>query len=62
MHKGGLARHFRRDKTIALVEDRFYWPSLKKDVPRIVAQCRTCQLAKAKKQKHWFIYSFTYSS
>ena len=28
MHAGGLAGHF----TIALVEDRFYWPSLKRDV------------------------------
>ena len=45
-----VAGHFGRDKTIALVEDRFYWPSLKKDVSRIVAQCKTCQLAKAKKQ------------
>ena len=50
MHAGGLARHFGRDKTIVLVEDRFYWPSLKKDVARIVAQCRTCQLVMAKKQ------------
>ena len=33
-----------------MVEDGFYWPSLKRDVARIVAQCRTCQLAKAKKQ------------
>ena len=46
----GLARHFRRDKTIALIGDRFYYPSLKKDVARIVAQCKTCQLPKAKKQ------------
>ena len=50
MDAGSLAGHFGRDKTIALVEDRFYWPSLKKDVARIVAQCRTCQLAKDKKQ------------
>ena len=50
MHEGGLARHFGMDKTIALVEDRFYWPSLKNDVARIVAQCKTCQLTKAKKQ------------
>ena len=42
MHAGCLAGHFGRDKTIALVEDRFYWPSLKKDVAWIVAQCRTC--------------------
>ena len=38
MHAGGLVGNFWRDKTIALVEDRFYWPSLKKDVARIVAQ------------------------
>ena len=50
MHADGLAGHFERDKTIALVEDRFYWPSLKRDVARIVAQCRTWQIAKAKKQ------------
>ena len=45
MHVSGLAGHFRRDKTIALVEDRFYWPSFQNDVSRIVAQCRTRQLA-----------------
>ena len=50
MHVGGLAGHLGRDKTIALVEDRFYWPSLKRDVARIVSQCRTCHLAKATKQ------------
>ena len=50
MHASDIAGHFGRDKTIALVEDIFYWPSLKKDVAMIVAQYRTCQLAKAKKQ------------
>lgn len=34
LHAWGLARHFGRDKTIALVADRFYWPPLKKDVAR----------------------------
>ena len=50
MQVGGLVGHFGSDKTITLVEDRFYWPFLKKNVARIVAQCRICQLAKVKKQ------------
>src|SRR5262249_46567285 len=50
MHAGGLAGHFGRNKTIELVEYRFYWPSLKRDVAKIVAQCRTCAMAKQRKQ------------
>ena len=45
MHADGLGGHFGRDRTIAMVKDRFYWPYLKKDVARIVAQCKPCQLA-----------------
>ena len=29
---------------------QFYWPGLKKGVAKIVGQCRTCQLAKYRKQ------------
>ncbi|MGV7953776.1 integrase zinc binding domain-containing protein, partial [Mycobacterium kansasii] len=39
LHSGGIAGHFGRDKTIALVEDRFYWPSLKRDVAKVLGQC-----------------------
>jgi len=41
MHAVGLAGHLGKDRTIALVADRFYWPSLKRDVHRIVSQCLT---------------------
>lgn len=34
MHVGGMTSHFGRDKTIALVEDRFYWPNLKEVWPK----------------------------
>ena len=47
IHAGGLAG---QNKTIGAVEHRFYWPSLKKDVAKIVSQCHTCQLAKQQKQ------------
>ncbi|XP_022852741.1 uncharacterized protein LOC111374317 [Olea europaea var. sylvestris] len=50
VHAGGLAGHFGRDKTIEEVERQFYWPSLKRDVAKIVSICNTCQLAKQKKQ------------
>jgi len=50
IHVGGLAGHFGQNKTIDVVEHLFYWPSLKKDVTKIVSQCRTCQLAKQQKQ------------
>jgi hypothetical protein len=32
LHSGGLASHFGRDKTLNLVEDRFFWPHLRRDV------------------------------
>ena len=52
LHARDLLGDFGKDKTIALVEDRFYWLSLKKDVGCIVSQCRTCKLGKCKKQNN----------
>ena len=39
LHGGRMGGHFGRDKTIALVKDRFFWPSLKKDVWKVIKQC-----------------------
>ena len=50
IHAGGLAGHFDEDKTIEEVERQFYWLGLKRGVVKIVGQCRTCQLAKHRKQ------------
>uniref|UniRef100_A0A2N9H3H4 Integrase catalytic domain-containing protein n=1 Tax=Fagus sylvatica TaxID=28930 RepID=A0A2N9H3H4_FAGSY len=47
VHGGGLARHFRRDKTLALVQENFFWPKLAHDVECFVKSCRICQIAKS---------------
>ena len=49
IHIGGLAGHFGQNKTIEVVEHRFYWPNLKKDVAKIVRQCRTCPTSQVTK-------------
>ena len=46
----GLAGNFGLNNTIEAVKHRFYWPSLKRDVARLIGQCRICQLAKQHKQ------------
>ncbi|GKA51451.1 RNA-directed DNA polymerase [Tanacetum coccineum] len=45
-HVGGLAGHFGRDKTLALLREHFYWPKMERDVNRLLERCRTCRIAK----------------
>jgi len=47
---GGVAGHFGQIKIIALVEDRFYSPSVKYNVARVMSHCQVCQVAKGRKQ------------
>jgi len=44
----------------ALVEGRFYWPSVKRDVVRVVSHCQVCQVARGGNITHSFTHC-TYS-
>ncbi|KAJ0946191.1 putative nucleotidyltransferase, Ribonuclease H [Helianthus annuus] len=47
-HQGALAGHFGRDKHVALVKERFYWPNLSKVVSMVLKRCRICHIAKTR--------------
>ena len=50
VHSGGLVAHVGRDKTLAMIEGRFFWPGMRKQVSRFVARCMTCQTSKGTSQ------------
>jgi hypothetical protein len=38
--------HMGRDKTLQLVAEQFYWPSMRREVDKLVKSCRVCQVSK----------------
>ncbi|XP_071933765.1 uncharacterized protein [Coffea arabica] len=47
-HSGGLMGHFGITKTLAMLQEHFYWPHMRRDVERMVGRCVTCHKAKSK--------------
>ena len=50
-HNDPLAGHFGKDKTTKLVERKYWWPDIKKDVAEYVKYCAVCQRTKAKRHR-----------
>lgn len=40
--------HFGVIKTLAILQEHFYWPHMKRDVERICGRCVTCRQAKSR--------------
>ncbi|XP_071923187.1 uncharacterized protein [Coffea arabica] len=51
-HSGGLMGHFGIAKTLAMLQEHFYWPHMRRDVERMVGRCATCHKAKSKTNPH----------
>ena len=61
-HSGGLMGHFGVAKTLAILQEHFYWPHIKKDVERIYGRCVTCRQEKSRVQPHGLIiHAFAHS-
>ncbi|KAI0507593.1 hypothetical protein KFK09_013719 [Dendrobium nobile] len=50
LHGGGLSAHAGRDRTLELLQSRFFWPHLRRDVARYVEKCSVCQRYKGTSQ------------
>jgi hypothetical protein len=48
LHRGGLGGHFGVDKTKPLLDERYFWSSINKDIKKFIECCRICQLAKGR--------------
>ena len=46
LHKNRIAGHFGRDRTLAAVKKRFYWPEMSSDVARWCKNCDLCARCK----------------
>jgi len=51
-HEGGLMGHFRIEKTLSILKDKFFWPYIWRDIERYCLKCISCLQAKSKVMAH----------
>ncbi|PON50398.1 Zinc finger, H2C2-type, histone UAS binding, partial [Parasponia andersonii] len=59
-HGGGLMGHFGVTKTLAILQEHFYWPHMKRDVERVCGKCVTCKQAKSRVQPNGLICPYLF--
>jgi len=50
-HDNQLAGHFGQKKTKVLVQRKYYWPNMAKDIAKYIKGCDICQRVKARRQR-----------
>ncbi|XP_052477199.1 uncharacterized protein LOC128032595 [Gossypium raimondii] len=51
-HSGGLMGHFGVAKTLATLNEHFFWPKMRRDVERFCNRCIACKRAKSRIKPH----------
>ncbi|XP_040963814.1 uncharacterized protein, partial [Gossypium hirsutum] len=51
-HSGGLMGHFGAAKTLAMLNEHFFWPKMRRDVERFCNRCIACKRAKSRIKPH----------
>ena len=55
-HGGGLMGHFGVTKTLAMLQEHFFSPHMKRDVERICGRCVTCRQASRMVVTHPYLF------
>ena len=50
MHDNPLSGHFKLDATYNRIAEKYYWPSMRKDIQQYVRSCNLCQKERARKK------------
>lgn len=63
VHLSPCSGHMGQEKTLSLIKDRYYWPTMRKDVFNYVRTCDICQKYKARNKKvPGFLQSIPFTS